>query len=155
VSTTQKIDFKIKRVQKLTDSLVVTLKNKEGTNVPISLFGLKNDTVVSNYWFTDIADEQTFTIPKNGEDRLVLNYDQTIPEFNQRDNWKSLNGFFSSNKKLKFQFFKDAEDPYYNQVFYVPVLGFNKYDGTLSRVEMHNKTLWKDPSFLLNPRTGT
>tara|TARA_R110000868_G_scaffold29420_6_gene109397 strand:+ start:35060 stop:37885 length:2826 start_codon:yes stop_codon:yes gene_type:complete len=145
VSTTSKIDFKIKKVQKLEDSLVVTLRNKEGTNVPISLFGIKNDTVVSSYWFTDIAEEQTLTIPRNGEDRLVLNYDQTIPEFNQRDNWKSLNGFFSSNKKLKFQFFKDAEDPYYNQVFYVPVLGFNKYDGLSPGMRLHNKTLLERP----------
>ncbi|MEG3659127.1 metalloprotease [Arenibacter palladensis] len=145
VSTTQKIDFKIKKVRKMEDSLVVILKNKEGTNVPISLFGIKNDTVVSNYWFTDITDQQAFRIPKNGEDRLVLNYDQTIPEFNQRDNWKSLNGFFSSNKKLKFQFFKDAEDPYYNQIFYVPVLGFNKYDGLSPGMRLHNKTLLERP----------
>lgn len=145
VSTTQKIDFKIKKIQKLEDSLKVTLKNKQGTNVPISLFGIKNDTVVSKYWFTDIVGEKSFTIPRNDEDRLVLNYDQTIPEFNQRDNWKSLNGFFSSNKKLKFQFFQDAEDPYYTQVFYVPVLNFNKYDGLSPGIRLHNKTLLERP----------
>lgn len=145
VSTTQKIDFKIKKIQKLEDSLRVTLKNKQGTNVPISLFGIKNDTVVSKYWFTDIVGEKSFTIPRNDENRLVLNYDQTIPEFNQRDNWKSLNGFFSSNKKLKFQFFQDAEDPYYTQVFYVPVLNFNKYDGLTPGIRLHNKTLLERP----------
>lgn len=145
VSTTQKIDFKIKKIQKSGDSLRVTLKNKQGTNVPISLFGIRNDTVVSKYWFTDIIGEKSFTVPRNDEDRLVLNYDQTIPEFNQRDNWKSLNGFFSSNKKLKFQFFQDAEDPYYNQIFYVPVLNFNKYDGLTPGIRLHNKTLLERP----------
>ncbi|MGB6153757.1 MAG: metalloprotease, partial [Pricia sp.] len=129
VTTDWKIDFKIKKVEKTKDSLRVTLKNKAGTDVPISLFGLRNDSVVSQYWFSDIKTEKTVTIPKNDEKRLVLNYDQKIPEFNQRDNWKSLGGFLSSNKKLKFTFFKDAENPYYNQVFYVPVLTFNLYDG--------------------------
>lgn len=145
VSTTRKIDFKITKVLKTQDSLAITLRNKQETNVPISLFGIRNDTVVSKYWFTNITNEKTFHIPRNNEERLVLNYDQTIPEFNQRDNWKSLNGFFSSNKKLKFQFFKDAEDPYFNQVFYVPILGFNKYDGLSPGIRLYNKTLLERP----------
>ncbi|MGB5668086.1 MAG: M1 family aminopeptidase, partial [Maribacter sp.] len=145
LSTDRKIDFKIKKIGKSQDSLSVTIKNKEGTNVPISLFGIKKDSVVSKYWFTDITTEKTITIPRGEEDRLVLNYDQKIPEFNQRDNWKSLKGFLSSNKKLQFRFFKDAENPYYNQIFYVPVLGFNIYDGWTPGMRIYNKTLLEKP----------
>ncbi len=145
VSSYERIDFKIKKIIKSPDSLTITLKNKTGTNVPISLFGMNADTVVSKYWFTNIEKEKTFTIPRQNEERMVLNYDQKIPEFNQRDNWKTLSGFFSSNKKLKFQFFKDAEDPYYNQVFYMPVLGFNVYDGLSPGVRLTNKTLLERP----------
>ncbi|MGB3152274.1 MAG: metalloprotease [Maribacter sp.] len=145
VSTDRKIDFKIKKVQKLGDSLDVTIKNKEGTNVPISVFGLKNDSVISKYWFKDIEVSETFTIPNNNEDKLVLNYDQKIPEFNQRDNWKSLGGFLSGNKKLNFTFFKDSENPYYNQVFYVPVVNFNIYDGWAPGLRLYNKTLLERP----------
>ncbi|MEJ1221786.1 metalloprotease [Sediminicola sp. 1XM1-17] len=145
VSSNKRIDYNISNVFKTNDSLAITLKNKGGTNVPISLFGLRKDSVVSRYWFSDIAESKTFTIPRQGEDRLVLNFDQKIPEFNQRDNWKTLNGFFSSNKKLKFQFFKDTEDPYYNQIFYVPVMGFNIYDGLTPGMRIHNKTLLERP----------
>jgi hypothetical protein len=145
VSTDRKIDFKITNVEKMHDSLRVSLKNKQGTNVPISLFGLRNDSVVSKYWITDIDSTKTITIPRNGEERLVLNYDQKIPEFNQRDNWKSLKGFFSSNKKLKFTFFRDAENPYYNQIFYVPVVNFNIYDGWAPGMRLYNKTLLERP----------
>lgn len=145
VKTSDRIDFKIKNVFKTTDSLYVTLKNKTGTNVPISLFGLRNDSVVSNYWYADIQDEQEVAIPRNREKKLVLNYDQNIPEFNQRDNWKSLKGFFTSNKKLKFQFFKDSEDPYYHQIFYMPVLTYNVYDGLTPGLRLTNKTLLERP----------
>ena len=145
VSTDRKIDFKIKQVKKSEDSLSVTIKNKEGTNVPISVFGLKNDSVVSEYWFSDIEFEETFAIPNNNEDKLVLNYNQKIPEFNQRDNWKSLGGFLSSNKKLKFTFFKDSENPYFNQVFYVPIINFNIYDGWAPGMRLYNKTLLERP----------
>ncbi|WP_231562684.1 metalloprotease [Muricauda sp. MAR_2010_75] len=145
VATDKKIDFKIDKIQKTEDSISLTIKNKRGTNVPISLFGLQNDSVVSQYWFTDIDTTKTVTIPRNGEDRMVLNYDQKIPEFNQRNNWKTLNGFFSSNKKLKFQFFKDTEDPYYNQVFYVPIANFNIYDGITPGMRIYNKTFLERP----------
>lgn len=145
VSTDRKIDFKIKNVEKLEDSLRVTIKNKEETDVPISLFGLKNDSVVSKYWFTGVDEISTFTIPRNGEQKLVLNYDQKIPEFNQRDNWKSLGGFLSGNKKLKFTFFRDSENPYYNQVFYVPIVNFNIYDGWTPGLRFYNKTLLQRP----------
>lgn len=145
VNSSDQIDFKIKNITKTDDSLQVTLKNKTGTNVPISLFGLKKDEVVSRYWFSDIKGEQEVTIPRNKETRLVLNYDQNIPEFNQRDNWKTLKGFFSSNRKLKLQFLKDAEDPYYNQIFYMPVLTFNVYDGLTPGLRLTNKTLLEKP----------
>lgn len=145
VNTDRKIDFKIKKIKKAEDSLTVTIKNKKGTVVPISLFGLKNDSVVSKYWFSNIDKEKTIKIPRGEEERLVLNYDQKIPEFNQRDNWKSLGGFLASNKKLKFTFFRDSENPYYNQVFYVPVLNFNIYDGWTPGMRLYNKTLLERP----------
>lgn len=145
VASDARIDFKIKDVDEVGDSLQVSIKNKAGTNVPISMFGLKNDSVISKYWFEDIETLETFTIPNNDEDKLVLNYDQKIPEFNQRDNWKSLGGFLSANKKLHFTFFKDSENPNYNQVFYVPVLNFNIYDGWAPGMRLYNKTLLERP----------
>ena len=145
VSKSKKIDFKIKRIEKSEDSISVVIKNKRGTNVPISLFGLQKDSVVSHHWFTDIDTSRTVTIPRMGADRLVLNYDQKIPEFNQRDNWKTLNGFFASNKKLKFQFFKDTENPYYHQIFYVPIANFNVYDGITPGLRIYNKTFLERP----------
>ncbi len=145
LSTARKIDFKIKKIEKTDDSLRVTIKNKEGTNVPISMFGIKKDSIVSKYWFSNISTEKTFTIPRGTEDKMVLNYDHKIPEFNQRDNWKSLKGFLSSNKKFQFRFFKDVENPYYNQIFYVPILNFNIYDGWSPGMRIYNKTFLEKP----------
>lgn len=145
IATKNKIDFKITKANAGQDSISFTIKNKQKTKVPISVFGLKKDSVVSQYWYTGIDSISRFKIPNQSEDKLVLNYDQKIPEFNQRDNWKSLNGWFSSNKKLKFQFFKDLEDPNYNQVFYVPIANFNIYDGLTPGIRLYNKTVLERP----------
>ena len=149
VALRNNIDFKIKEVSKSQDSITFTIKNKTGSKVPISLFGIQRDSVISKYWFTDIDSSKTFTIPDQGEKRLVLNYDKKIPEVNQRDNWKSLNGFLSSNKKLQFRFFKDTENPYFNQIFYVPEFKFNVNNGLTAGLTFNNK-LFIDRPFLFD-----
>ncbi len=141
LTTRKRIDYRIKKVVKTEDSLFVTLKNKERNRFPITLSTIKNDSLVNQYWLDSIQNISTIAIPNNGEDKLVLNYDKIIPEFNQRDNWKSLKGFFFNNKPFKFKFFKDTEDPYYNQVFYVPTVDFNVYDGVAPGLRINNKAL--------------
>ncbi len=153
LDTRKQIDYKIKKVKKSGDSLKVTIKNKTGTNMPISLFGLKNDSIVSKNWYLGIKDKKTFTIPKQDINKLVLNYDKVIPEFNQRDNWKSLKGFFFNNRPFQFRFFKDTEDPHYNQIFYVPILTFNIYDGLTPALRFYNKSFLNKP-FIYDIRPG-
>ncbi|MEM6541642.1 MAG: metalloprotease, partial [Bacteroidota bacterium] len=147
------IDFKIGKVIKQEDSISVVIKNRTGAKVPISLFGLKNDSVISKYWLTDIDTSRTFFIPNNDEGRLVLNYDKKIPEVNQRDNWKSLSGFLSSNKKLQLRFFKDSENPYYNQLFWVPEFKFDANNGISAGITINNRTfINRKFNFSIKPR---
>jgi hypothetical protein len=37
--------------------------------------------------------DSTFTLKRNGADKIILNLKNEVPEFNLRNNWK--NGFFS------------------------------------------------------------
>src|SRR5690606_21875782 len=105
----KKIDYKLKNLKKSKDSLWVTVKNISGSKAPITLFGVaKNDSIVSKQWLSDIQDESVIGLERDGIRRLVLNYDKVIPEFNQRNNSKSLKGLLG-NRKIKFQFFKDVE----------------------------------------------
>ncbi len=144
VQTRKKIDYKIQKLRKSKDSLWVTIRNKRETNTPITLFGIgKRDTIISKQWLTDIKTEKSIALERQGIKRLVLNYDKIIPEFNQRNNTKSVH--FFGNRKIKFQFFKDVEDPLYNQVFYVPIATFNAYDGFTPGMRLYNKTFLNRP----------
>lgn len=142
LKTRKKIDYKIKRVSKTEDSITLTIKNKRDSSMPISLYTLNNDSVISKTWIDKILDTKTLTLPRNGANKLVLNYEKMIPEINTRDNWKSLKGFFFNNKPLQFRVFKDIEDPHYNQVFFLPVGQFNNiYDGITLGMRMYNTTV--------------
>jgi len=163
LSTRQKIDFKIKKVDKTKDFISLTIKNKRNNSMPVSLYTLKKDSVVSKFWIEDVQKEKRITIPRNNADKLVLNYQNKIPEFNLRDNWKSLKGFFFNNKPLQFRVFQDVEDPNYNQVFFMPIVEFNNiYDGLNLGAKMYNKTVLRrnfnyriQPQYSLGSQTLT
>ncbi|PWH82519.1 metalloprotease [Algibacter marinivivus] len=142
ISTRKSIDFKIKKVKKTEDSITLTIKNKNENKMPISLYSLKNDSIISKTWVENVNGNKTITIPRLDANKLVLNYNNKIPEFNLRDNWKSLKGFFFNNKPLQFRVFQDVEDPNYNQVFFMPIAEFNNiYDGFTAGAKIYNKTV--------------
>ncbi len=141
LATSSKIDYKIQKVKKGNDSIRITLQNKRDNVMPVSLFTLKNDSIVSKQWIEGFRDSKTVTIPDSDVDRLVLNYDQVVPEFNMRNNWKSTKGFLANNKPLQFRLFKDVEDPNFNQIFFMPEADYNFYDGFSPGLKLYNKTL--------------
>ncbi|NNF74716.1 MAG: metalloprotease [Flavobacteriaceae bacterium] len=146
INSRKKIDFKIKGVKQTNDSVTLTIVNKRKNNMPVSLFHLQNDSILSKTWITGVTDKRTITVPKDGANKLVLNYDNAIPEYNLRDNWKSLKGFFFNSKPLQFRLFKDFEDPHYNQVFIMPLIEFkNIYDGLTLGGKIYNKTVLRKP----------
>ncbi|WP_290697164.1 metalloprotease [Lacinutrix sp.] len=155
VGSSKKIDFKIKKVKKTEDSLIITIKNKKDHLMPVSLFTVKNDSVLSKQWIEGFKGYKTITIVNNDADKLALNYDSTIPEMNLRNNWKSLGGFLSNNKPLQFRLFKDIEDPNYSQVFFIPEFAYNFYDGFSPGLKLYNKTLLsKNFLYRVSPKYG-
>ncbi|MDO5987659.1 metalloprotease [Flavivirga amylovorans] len=163
LSTRKQIDFKIKQVSKTEDSITLTIKNKQKNNMPISLYTLKNDSIISKTWIENVTESKTLTITRNKANKLVLNYEKTVPEINTRDNWKSLKGFFFNNKPFQFRLFKDIEDPYYNQVFFMPTAEFNNiYDGFTLGMRAYNTTVLRklfkykiEPSYAFKSKTLT
>lgn len=152
VETRELIDYKFGKVTKTQDAITINIINKTKTNAPISLYQLKNNEVINKMWLTNITNDSTIVIPRLQADKIVLNYNNEVPEYNLRNNWKSLKGFFFNNRPLKFNFFKDLEEPYYNQVFYVPEVEFNIYDGIALGMRINNKSILNKPfTFSFSP----
>lgn len=160
IETRNLIDYKFGKVTKTKDSISVTIINKTNTNAPISLYQLKQNNIVNKIWIQNVLTDSTFSIPRLGADKIVLNYNNEVPEYNLRNNWKSLNKFFFNNKPFKLNFFKDLEEPHYNQIFYVPELEFNAYDGIAIGLKINNRSILNKPftfniSPMLSTNTGT
>ncbi|MCG2612312.1 aminopeptidase [Flavobacterium sp. SM15] len=145
VKTRQLIDFKFGKLKKESDTIKVTIKNKTRTNVPVSVYGIKNDSIVFKKWYENIAKDTIVTLPAKDVEKLAINYNKEIPEYNSRNNWKSVRGFLGNNRPIKFTFFRDLEDPDYNQIFYVPEFTYNLYDGISPGLSLNNKSILDKP----------
>lgn len=147
------IDFKIQSVEEEADSLRVTVKNNEATQLPVSIYGLNKKDIVFKQWINPIDSITTLKVPKENVRKLALNYESVIPEFNQRNNFKKVKGLF--NRPLQFRLFKDVEDPDYNQIFLMPVFSYNLYDGFSLGTKFYNKTfLPKGIHYKFEPQYG-
>ncbi|WP_339755561.1 metalloprotease [uncultured Winogradskyella sp.] len=157
INTRKKIDFKIKDIETTKDSIKITLRNKRNNSMPIPLFKLTNDSVIGKLWVENIKGTKTISLQKDQTEKFVLDYDNVVPEFNRRDNYKSVNGTFINNKPLQFRVFKDIEDPDYNQIFFMPLVEFkNIYDGLTLGTKVYNKTiLRKRLNYRFSPQYAT
>lgn len=155
VNTNKKPDYSIKKVVKKGDSLEVSIQNNRDFEVPIELFGIKDDEIKFRNWLTGIDSITKITIPKNGFKKLSLNYESLLPEYNLRNNWKNIDKKLFT-RPIQLKFFKDIENPYYNQLFYTPVFGYNYYDGIILGMAFSNKTFINKPiNFKLTPSYST
>ncbi len=153
VNTNKKLDFKIKSVKKRKDSIEVTIKNKGDNSMPVSLFGLRKKDVVSKTWITDIVGTKTVKIANEDISKLVLDYDQNIPEINRRNNYRNLKWIF--NKPIQFRLLQDIEDPRYSQIFFIPEFEFNIYDGFTIASKFYNSTvIRRDFEYNIAPAYG-
>jgi hypothetical protein len=142
LNTNKKIDYTIKKIEQENDSLKVTIENKRNFTAPIELYGIKDKEIKYRKWLTNIDSITKITIPKDGFNRLSLNYESLLPECNFKNNWKNIDKSIL-NRPLQVKFLKDIENPYYNELFYTPVFRFNYYDGAILGLAISNKTILK------------
>src|SRR5690606_33517994 len=128
-----------KKVENKGDSLKVFIKNNRKTKLPVSLYGLNKDEIVFKTWTKPIDSISSITIPSRNIKKLVLNYEGEIPEYNRRNNYKSLNGLF--NKPIQFRLFQAVEDPSYTQFFFMPMFEYTLYDGVSAGLRLYKKTV--------------
>lgn len=156
INSREIIDYKFSMVSKTKDSITFSIKNKTNATVPIPIYGLKKSEIVFKKWLYPNNADSVYVFKRNDADKIVLNYKNEVPEYNLRNNWKSFKGFLPTNRPIKFNFMKDLEDSYYNQILYVPTLTYNLYDGVSPGIRLHNKTILDKPFiFEINPAYST
>jgi hypothetical protein len=147
------IDFKIDKITKISDSIKIRLLNKTKNPMPVAVYQLKDKEVISKDWVNAFYNDTIIYLKDLGSDQLAVNYEEIIPEFNQRNNFKSRGKIL--NKPFQFRLLEDIEDPKYNQLFLIPEFTYNLYDGLVIGPKLYNTSLLpKQLSYKVTPKYG-
>ena len=147
------IDFKVKSLSKTKDSLQIKILNTARNAMPVPVYQLRDGKILSKHWTQAFKKETTLVVKDLNPDQVAVNYEEVIPEFNPRNNFKSIGKIL--NKPLQFRALEDIEDPKYNQVFLIPEFTYNLYDGLALGPKLYNTSLLpKQFNFKLNPKYG-
>lgn len=153
IDAKQPIDLKINTAT-IEDS-IASVQIKTNAEIPVQLSFLKDKKIVFEKWIL-AKNDSLYTTKLFEVDEVILNHNKAVPECNLRNNIKNLKSFKIINKPLKVNFFKDIEDYKYNQLFYVPDVNYNFYDGVMLGLRLNNNTVIRKPfSFAVSPVYST
>ncbi len=137
------IDFRLKKVKIIGDSLLVVIKNRTNYSGPFKISAYNKSKIVFSKWVEPNQDKiSTIKIPKDSVGSVVLNLDSYLPELFNHDNYKLVGGLFNNSRKIKFSFFSGLEDPKYTQLVLVPKIGWNNQDKLLLGFNLSNATFF-------------
>ena len=139
------IDFKINKKDG-TLKLKNSLSKKFQFKIPVLFESVDGKSEIK--WLK--KDEDLSYINKNETTKLVVDPNRLFFDENYKNNSFSFNDKF--NTKIKFRFFSDLDNLYYNQVFYRPQFLYNLYDGFSPGVTLTNKSPFrKNFTYLFSP----
>lgn len=163
LNTTQTIDYKTNYIYRFGKNDAgerihrVEVKNKKGSiAAPFSLTAFKGDSAIATRWYEGFNGTKKVHFPALKYDKLRIDAGMHIPEINRRNNTYQFRGG-KRGRSLQFKLFGSLEDETKKQIFYTPILGFNKYDGLMAGAAFYNslaprKNLeyWVNPMFSFN-----
>ncbi|MEG0928575.1 aminopeptidase [Chryseobacterium sp.] len=146
-----RVNFKLKRIQKESDSLHIKIARNTDAPIPVKLETETREGEKKEYWVETEENERIKDFPLPASDniyKITLNNGYIFPESNYRDNFLYAKGIFSNTKKIKLKLIKDIPNPEYNEIYISPRVRFNNtYDKFLLGVNLKNQSFF-DQKFL-------
>ncbi|MBT6448715.1 MAG: metalloprotease, partial [Flavobacteriaceae bacterium] len=142
-------DFTIKKIYESNKLTYFKLSNYYNSNSPIQLSLLKDNKILKEDWIIIKEKDTIISYESNLYDFIEINKNKYITERNYKNNLASFKNY---KKPFKLILFNDFESTYNKQLNYIPLLGYNLYDGLMPGITLTNITLIKKPfSYKIKP----
>ncbi len=153
--TNNKIDYKILKHKQFEDrSHAILIKNKKRVSSPVSVSGLKDGKLIGTVWYSGFPykTKKVIEFPPSDVDEFIIDYEEAIPEINRKNNAMRTHGLFKKAEPLKLSFVGNIDNPRYNQLNYLPILGYNQYNKFMLGCAIYNYSfLQKKVEFTVAP----
>lgn len=163
IGTTKKIDYTILKTKWNEDTLNVSLRNKGDVASPVQVAVMKDEKILATTWTKGFKAEKTiqFTnIDPKAYTHLRIDPNLRIPEIDRTNNTYRNSGLLKRSLPTKFRFIGGLESNQYNYINWLPLIGWNTYNGFMLGASFYNHTFpERKLEYTLNPlfsfKTGT
>lgn len=157
IGTTKKLDYKILSSSRRPDgSYDIWVKNTGDINGPVQICGVRNNQMVGVIFYDGFEGTQVLGFPPSEVDYFKIDFNEDMPETNRNNNRIRTSGMFKKIEPLRLQFLGSLDNPDRSQLFYMPVVGWNKYNGVMAGAAFYNNLLpQKKFEFQLMPLYST
>ncbi|MGK0387383.1 MAG: hypothetical protein ACI94Y_000109 [Maribacter sp.] len=139
INTVDQLDYKVKSVKKEDGAYQLTIQNKGEIIAPFPVDVVEEKKIVKTVWVEGFEGEKTISIAVAGADKFVLDSKNMMPDFNRKNNTIKEKG--GKIEPLQFKFLGGLENPTKTQVYWTPIIGYNKYDGFMAGLALYNTVL--------------
>jgi len=126
---------------KRTDGYQITVANKGQINAPFAISGMKDGEIINTKWYEGFEGKQVVSFVDGDYDEFIIDAEQIALEYDRRNNQIKPSGAFKKIEPLRVGLFSGIEDSQRTNIYALPTLGYNKYDGFTAGVGLHNYAL--------------
>ncbi len=155
--TNKKIDYALASVDEGDPNFLnVQVSNKGAIASPFSLSGIKGGEEVITVWFEGFEGSQNLLFPKGDYDLIQIDHQRVMPDINRSNNNYWPGKMLPRLNPVELQLLASVENPEKTSIYYVPLLGWNNYDGVMAGMAFYNYVFPSRPTELFfMPMYGT
>jgi hypothetical protein len=141
LGTTKRVDYKLVRF----DNNKLLIRNKGEIKAPLLIAGMKGDSIVLEKWVDGFAGKEWVAMESGNYSTIEIDPQHKMTEIFRLNNNIRTSGIFPKSDPLHLQFGYTIDDPDKRTLIYLPAFDWNKADGFMIGLAMHNGTMLSKP----------
>ncbi len=122
-------DYSIQCVQKVNDSMIITLRNNKSIPAPLKIRITKSDQVIEEKWIDGFKDKFHFGIKTKEIDQMSIDPQHQSFDFQDYNNYYAPNRILPKLEPIRFHLIPLIDQNQQTDIGLSPCLGYNAYDG--------------------------
>lgn len=140
--TTKVADYHLLDVDQCSYLVLARIENHGGLSIPYSTIGYNREgEPVFEEWHEGHTDERDIQLYTEEYSKVEIDPGYTTPDLDGQNQMRKPTGLFQAWEPIRFQFYSGLDQNDKTQIYWLPSLKFNAYDGVLAGLTFYNRTL--------------
>lgn len=141
VGTTKRLDYKLVRIE----NQKVLVKNNGELVSPLVIAGMIGDSITFEKWVNGFEGQRWIDLPEGNYTEIKIDPRHITPELFRLNNNIRMKGIFPTADPMHTQLLFTIEDPDKRTLMYIPLINWNKENGFMIGMVIHNGVLIAKP----------